>query len=188
MVDKINLSGFEKINFFKNKTKSLKEPWLIKSIIKKSSKKKEKVNNYNINNNSTSISQKKDTSDSSEILSRENDKKNNIKNKFFKKNTQYAIKRRKASIIENMKKVKKRRSSNYDYVKIHKLRKITPPKNDKKKRNHTSTKNGQKFGKQGKNNEFEGEVSIFDKFNHNDDLLYKIKLKRGKNCNILDIN
>ena len=96
MVDKMNHTGLEKINFFGSKTKSTFIPLAIKPTKKKSKKKKEKekekLNYNNINNNSTSISQRKDTSDSSEIIF---DKKINSKNKIHKKNTAYFMKRKK---------------------------------------------------------------------------------------------
>ena len=193
MVDKMNYTGLEKINFFKNKTKSTFIPLAIKPLKKKSKKKKEKdklnYNNNNINNNSTSISQRKDTSDSSEIIFKDVDKKINSKNKFHKKNTTYLMKRKKENLgIENLKKIKKRRSSNYDNVKIHKLKRISPLKTDREKRNRTIEKNKQKFGRQHEYNDGEIEVTDFDNFNLIDEFLYKIKLKRSKNCNVVGMD
>ena len=166
MVDKINLSGFEKINFFKYKTKSSKEQYLFKSSKKKHSKKKEMSNNNNnINNNSTSISQKKDTSDSSELKSKEDDKKNNIKYRFIKKNSLVFLKRKKINSIENYKKVKKRKSNNYENIKVNKLKRISPLKNDKKGKNKTTFKNDIKLENDGKNNDMEKGVQDNDRFN-----------------------
>ena len=166
MVDKINLSGFEKINFFKSKTKSSKEQYLFKSSKKKHSKKKEMSNNNNnINNNSTSISQKKDTSDSSELKSKEDDKKNNIKYRFIKKNSLVFLKRKKINSIENYKKVKKRKSNNYENIKVNKLKRISPLKNDKKGKNKTIFKNDIKLENDGKNNDMEKGVQDNDRFN-----------------------
>ena len=166
MVDKINLSGFEKINFFKSKTKSSKEQYLFKSSKKKHSKKKEMSNNNNnINNNSTSISQKKDTSDSSELKSKEDDKKNNIKYRFIKKNSLVFLKRKKINSIENYKKVKKRKSNNYENIKVNKLKRISPLKNDKKGKNKTTFKNDIKLEKDGKNNDMEKGFQDNDRFN-----------------------
>ena len=166
MVDKINLSGFEKINFFKSKTKSSKEQYLFKSRKKKHSKKKEMSNNNNnINNNSTSISQKKDTSDSSELKSKEDDKKNNIKYRFIKKNSLVFLKRKKINSIENYKKVKKRKSNNYENIKVNKLKRISPLKNDKKGKNKTTFKNDIKLENDGKNNDMEKGVQDNDRFN-----------------------
>ena len=191
MVDKMNHTGLEKINFFGSKTKSTFIPLAIKPTKKKSKKKKEKEKekfnyNNNINNNSTSISQRKDTSDSSEIIF---DKKINSKNKIHKKNTAYFMKRKKENLgIENLKKIKKRRTSDYDNVKIHKLKRISPLKTDREKRNHTTDKNKQKFGRQHELNEGEVEVTDFDDFNLIDEFLYKTKLKRRKNCNVVGMN
>ena len=193
MMDNMNYTGLEKINFFKTKTKSTFSPLVVKPIKKKSKKKKEKINNNNninnINNKSTSISQKKDTSDSSEILPKDYEQKV-IKNKYHKKNsTSFLMKRKKGNlIIENWKKIKKRRSSNYDNAKIHKIKRISPLKSEREKRNNTTEKNEQIFGKLHDLNEGDVEVTDFDDFNVIDEFLYKIKVKRGKNCNVIGMN
>ena len=188
MVDKMNHTGLEKINFFKNKTKSTLVPYAIKAIKKNSRKKKDRTSFLNnINNKSTSISQRKDTSDSSEIILKDNDKKNNNKIKFSKKNSTQLMKRKKDNlVIEHLKKAKKRKSNNYDNIKIHKLKRISPLKIEREKRNHTIEKSRQKFGKLHEFNDIN--VSDFDDFNLIDEFLYKIKLKRSKNCNLIGMN
>ena len=185
MGEKMNSKGLEKINFFKTK-KNSHEPYLIRAFRKKSKKKKEKdklnINN-NINNNSTSISQRKDTSDSSEIILKNDDKKKSNRNKNYNKNMTYLFKKKKE--IDNYKRINKRKSSNYDNVKIHKLKRISPLKMDRDKRNRTTEKNGLKFG--GNENNESKDITNFDNFNLIDEFLYKIKLKRGKN-NSIEIN
>lgn len=181
--ENMNSNGLEKINFFKTKTKSSQIHYPIKAF-RKSKKKKEKdrlnVNN-NINNNSTtSISQRKDTSDSSELILKGDEKRNTNK---IKKNPTFLFKKKKE--IDNIKRINKRKSSNYDDVKIHKLKKISPLKNHRDKRNRTTEKNRQIFG--GHENIGNKDISDFDNFNLIDDFLYKIKLKRGKN-NPVEIN
>ena len=182
--ENMNSKGLEKINFFKEKTKSSQINYPIKAFRKKSKKKKEKdklnINN-NINNNSTSISQRKDTSDSSDLIIKNDDKKNTNK---IRKNATFLFKKKK-EIDNNIKRINKRKSSNYDNVKIHKLKKISPLKNDRDKRNRTTEKNRHKFG--GHENIENKDISDFDNFNLIDDFLYKIKLKRGKN-NAVEIN
>ena len=99
------------------------------------------------------------------------------------------MKRKKENLgIENLKKIKKRRTSDYDNVKIHKLKRISPLKTDREKRNHTTDKNRQKFGRQHELNEGEIEVTDFYDFNLIDEFLYKTKLKRRKNCNVVGMN
>ena len=182
MVDNFNHTGLDEINIFKTKTRSTHMPLTIKPSKKKSKKKKEKINNNNnnINNNSTSISQRKDTSDSSEM-----NNINNNKYKYNKKNSAALFKRKDEKyIIEKIKKTKKRRLSHFDNIKIHKIKRISPLKTDREKRNHTTEKNAQKFKKQHELNFGDGEITTdFDDFNHIDEFLYRIKLKRSKNIN-----
>ena len=179
---KMNNTGLEKITFLQNKTKSSFIPFEFNRIKKKSKKKKEKANYNNINNNSTSISQIKDTSDSSEIMNKEIDKNNKKGKKRISINV---IKGKKNHLmgLENLKKINKRRSSNYDTIKIHKLKRISPLKTERKRVNNTTDKHKQKKGKD-EINFVNGEISDFDDYNLIDDFLYKIKLKRGKNYNV----
>ena len=190
METKMNHTGLENINFFKMKTKSSLESNAIKAFHKKSPRKKEKQNlfNNNINNNSTSISQRKDTSDSSEFISQENDKKNKFK--YIKKNSSNFIKSKKDTFEgkENIKKFKKRKTTDYDNnIKIQKLKKISPVKHLRDKRNNTAERQIHKFGKHEINNN-EAEISDFSDFNDIDEFLYKIKLKRSKNNNGVGMN
>ena len=188
MMEKMNNTGLEKINFFKNKTKSSYVPYTIKATKKKLKKKREKINNINNNNSTTTISQRKDTSGSSENNGNENDnRKNNSKIKISKKNSSQLIKGKKGFLsIENLKKMKKRRSSNYDKVKIHKLKRISPLKIEREKRNNTTEKNEKKFGKRNDINDVE--ITDFDDFNLIDEFLYQRKLKRSKINNVLGMN
>ena len=179
---KMNNTGLEKITFLQNKTKSSFIPFEFNRIKKKSKKKKEKANYNNINNNSTSISQIKDTSDSSEIMNKEIEKNNKKGKKRISINV---IKGKKNHLmgLENLKKISKRRSSNYDTIKIHKLKRISPLKTERKRVNNTTEKHKQKKGKD-EINFVNEEISDFDDYNLIDDFLYKIKLKRGKNYNV----
>ena len=188
MMEKMNNTGLEKINFFKNKTKSSYVPYTIKATKKKLKKKREKINNINNNNSTTTISQRKDTSGSSEMNGNENEnRKNNSKIKISKKNSSQLIKGKKGFLsIENLKKMKKRRSSNYDKVKIHKLKRISPLKIEREKRNNTTEKNEKKFGKRNDINDVE--ITDFDDFNLIDEFLYQRKLKRSKINNVLGMN
>ena len=42
--------------------------------------------------------------------------------------------------LENLKRINKRRSSNYDTIKIHKLKRISPLKTERKRVNNTTAK------------------------------------------------
>jgi hypothetical protein len=187
--DNMNHTGLEQINFFKIKTKSSQDLCPIKAFKKKSPKKKEKpsIINNNINNNSTSISQRKDTSDSSEFIPQEDYKK--LKYKYTKKNSANFMKGKKENFEgkENLKKFKKRKTTEYDEIKIQKLKKISPVKHARDKRTHTTEKNKHKFGRHEFNNN-EVEVTDFDDFNVIDEFLYKRKLKRSKNNNGTGMN
>ena len=187
--DKMNRTELEKINFFKTKPKTSHEAYAVKAFHKKSPKKKDKLNLVNnINNNSTSISQRKDTSDSSEFNSQESDKKH--KYKYIKKNSATFMKKKKDNLEgkENIKKFKKRKTIDYDNtIKIQKLKKIFPVKHIKDKRNHTTERHRHKFGKHEITN-VDSNITDFDDFNVIDEFLYKIKIKRGKNNNGIEMN
>ena len=197
---KVNLSGFEKLNFLKAKHKSTKEQLLFIN------KKKIKRNNK-LNNNNTSVSQQRDSSPSIEkikkIIERNNNRIKNSKKisnselqlKDNKKKTVGFLKTRRESIIEALKKMKKRKSTNYNNIKFFGGKAILSPigNEDKKAFNtiadgnkkNENKKNKNKINKDIKgqnNNKIYNDNKETDIFNILDEFLYKKKQERGKKC------
>ena len=112
-----------------------------------------------------------------------------VQEKYNKKHSAYLFKRKNDKYeIENFRSKEKRRLSHFDTIKIHKAKRISPLKTDREKRNHTTEKNAQKFKKQHELNFGDGEITTdFDDFNHIDEFLYRIKLKRSKNINPISL-
>ena len=205
--NKINLSGFEKLHFLKAKTKSTHELFLYRN----KKKKKKGTKKYHINNNNTSISQQKDSSPSIE-KNKKNIKKNTKKinnylqttrNKDGKKKTFGFLKTRKTgTILEAIKKIEKRKSTNFNnIVELEAKRKISPVYNEDKKpnisnignnKNDNSKKNKFKLKynlKKINNNENYNDNNIeTDIFNIIDEYLYKRKNEIRKKSNYLIID
>ena len=168
-------------------------------------KKKIKRNNK-LNNNNTSVSQQRDSSPSIEkikkIIERNNNRIKNSKKisnselqlKDNKKKTVGFLKTRRESIIEALKKMKKRKSTNYNEIKIFGGKTILSPicNEDKHPFNTIIEENKKnenkkikiKFKKDIKeqNNEIYNDNKETDIFNIMDEFLYKKKQERGKKC------
>ena len=121
---------------------------------------------------------------------------NNIVNfKDKKKKTVGFFKTRKIStIIEALKKMKKRKSSNNNEVKVKAFgfdvdKKPNKTTFDEKKIQHPSKKLGVNFNKdlkKFKSKELENDKRESDIFNLIDEFLYKKKLERGRKCNLIE--
>ena len=175
---KVNLHGFEKLNFLKIKHKSTCEHFLFDKKIKKN-----KIIRNQIKYN-TSISQQKDSSPSISInkkFVRKNKNKNNtdISNnrKEEKKKTFGFLKRKKASVvIEALKKMKKRKSTNYEEKTLKSKRRLSLIYNENIKEYNSKkvTKiNNKKF------NSEETKENETDSFNLMDEYLYRKKHERS---------
>ena len=195
---KINLSGFEKLNFLKAKHKSTKDQLLFIN--------RKKITRRNrLQNNNTSVSQQRDSSPSIEKIKKFIKNNNRIKNskkisnseiqfKDKKKKTFGFLKTRRESIIEALKKMKKRKSTNYNEIKIFGGKTILSPicNEDKHPFNTIIEENKKnenkkikiKFKKDIKeqNNEIYNDNKETDIFNIMDEFLYKKKQERGKKC------
>lgn len=198
---KINLSGFEKLNFLKTRHKSTQEHLLFDK--KRKIKKNFKINNNCNLNNNTSISQQKDSSPSIEKLKRHNKKRNRLKNfsnnklnfKDKKKKTVGFFKiRKRSAIIEALKKMKRKSSKNdefrtkaFDFDEEKKPYKTVVDENKKIKYSSTKIKNNfNKDLKELNRNELENDKRENDIFNLMDEFLYKKKHERGKKCNLIE--
>ena len=200
---KINLSGFEKLNFLKMKTKSTQEHLLSKNKKKKIKVKLNNINNNNININ-TSISQQRNSSPSIERSKKH--KKNNNKNKNIihtrnykdnkKKTFAFFKTKRTSTVIEALKKMKKRKSTNFNDENPFCIdRRLSPIYNEERNINNTisdtnkknknnSKKNKIKFSKNIKelnSSEINDNNKETDIFNIMDEFLYKKKHERRKN-------
>ena len=175
---KINLHGFEKLNFLKTKHRSTCEHFLFDKKIKKN-----KLLRNRIKNNTT-ICQKKDSSPSISInkkFIRKNKKKNNTdipnKRREEKKKTFGFLKRKKASVvIEALKKMKKRKTTNYEEKSSKSKRRLSLFYNENIKENNSKkvTKiNNKKF------NSEETKENETDSFNLMDEYLYRKKHERS---------
>ena len=175
---KINLHGFEKLNFLKTKHRSTCEHFLFDKKIKKN-----KLLRNRIKNNTT-ICQKKDSSPSISInkkFIRKNKKKNNTdipnKRREEKKKTFGFLKSKKASVvIEALKKMKKRKTTNYEEKSSKSKRRLSLFYNENIKENNSKkvTKiNNKKF------NSEETKENETDSFNLMDEYLYRKKHERS---------
>jgi hypothetical protein len=196
---KHNISGFEKLNFIKAKHKSTKEQLLFtnKKVIKRRNK---------LNNNNTSVSQQRDSSPSIEKIKKFIKSNNRIKNskkisnselqfRDKKKKTVAVLKTRRSSIIEALKKMKKRKSTNYNEIKVFGGKAmLSPIRNEDKRPCDTIIDGNKKIEnkkiknktnrdvKDQKNNEIFNDNKETDIFNILDEFLYKKKQERGKKC------
>lgn len=175
---KINLRGFEKLNFLKIKHKSTCEHFLFDKKIKKN-----KIIRNKLKNNTT-ISQQKDSSPSLSIdkkFIRKKQKKNNTdipnNRQEEKKKTFGFLKRKKASVvIEALKKMKKRKSTNYEEKTLKSKRRLSLIYNENIKEYNSKkvTKiNDKKF------NSEETKENETDVFNLMDEFLYRKKHERS---------
>ena len=174
---KINLHGFEKLNFLKIKHKSTCENFLFDKKIKKNTIIRNRIKN------NTTITQQKDSSPSISLdkkLIRKNKNKNNTditnNRKEEKKKTFGFLKRKKASVvIEALKKMKKRKSTNYEEKTLKSKRRLSLIYNENLKENNSKkvTKiNNKKF------NSEETKENEIDNFNLMDEYLYRKKHER----------
>ena len=197
---KTNLSGFEKLNFLKSKNKSTSDQFFFSK-----KRKKKKINNLNNVNYNTTFSQQIDSSPSVSIhkkfIRKNNKKKNNTlishNNRDEKKKKTFGfLKTKRASVIlEALKKMKKRKSTNYNEKVGDNKKRLSPIKNDNFKINNTNidgnkkTKiNSKKIIKFDESKQFNSEeIKETDIFNIMDELLYKKKHERSKKCNLFTV-
>lgn len=176
---KINLHGFEKLNFLKIKHKSTCEHFLFDKKIKKN-----KIIRNRLKNNTT-ISQQKDSSPSLSIdkkFIRKIKKKNNTdipNNRQEEKQKTFGfLKSKKASvIIEALKKMKKRKSNNYEEKTLKSKRGLSLIYNENIKENNS--KKVTKINNNAKFNSEETKVDETDIFNLMDEFLYRKKHERS---------
>ena len=199
--NQINLSGFEKLNFLKIKTKSTQEYFLFNNN-KKKIRNAIKLNNKTTTNVNTS--HQRDSSPSIEKEKKHNKKNNNkvknisnsrLKFKDKKKKTVGFLKTKQASaVLEAIRKMKKRKSTNYNDVKAlggKKLLSQIVNEDEKVNNNEVNKKINSrkiKFSKDFKefsSNEIVNDKRENDIFNMIDEFLYKKKHERGKKCNLL---
>ena len=195
---KVNLSGFEKLNFLKTKTKSTQEQF-------SSNGKKKTINiksNNIINNDKNNMSRRKDSSISIE-KNKKHKKSNNRGKKLIqtgrnpkdeKKKTFGFLKPKRASVvIETLKKMQKRRSTNLYDVNIMDNKIFSPIyKEEKNIDNNTISDSNKKIEKNTKKHKIKT-VKNLKELNHNkksketdifnimDEFLYKKKHERRKN-------
>ena len=189
---------YQILNFLKAKHKSTKEQLL---FIKKNKIKTR--NKLNINNN-TSVSQQRDSSPSIEKIKKFIKSNNKLKNskkisnseiqfKDKKKKTFGFVKSRRESIIEALKKMKKRKSTNYNEIKFFGGKTLFSPIRNTDKRPYNTIIDGNKKienkkiknklnkdMKEKANNEIYNNNKETDIFNIMDEFLYKKKQERGK--------
>ena len=195
-----NTFGFEKLNFLKTKTKSTSEKFLF-------NKNKAKYNHNKLNsiNYNTSISHKRDSSPSISIhkkYMRKNNKNknntngnNNIRDKKKKKTFCFLNIKRGSAVVEALKKMSKKKSTNYDDYKPYDInKKLSSILNDNNKdinEKKKNTNNSKKISfKKNYKNEFNSEKinKENDIFNKMDEILYKKKHERSKKCNLFTID
>ena len=162
---KINLHGFEKLNFLKIKHKSTCEHFLFDKKIKKN-----KIGRNRLNNNTT-INQQKDSNKNKNYTDIPNNRKEE------KKKTFGFLKRKKASVvIEALKKMKKRKSNNYEEKTLKSKRGLSLIYNENIKE-YNSKKVTKIINKQFNSEETkENETDIF---NLMDEFLYRKKHERS---------
>ena len=194
---KINLSGLENFNFWKMKHKTTCEPLLFN---KKRKKKKLIMNDISISNkkdSSPSISIDKKLIKKRNKIKNNTNRFNNANNRGEKKKTLGFFNTKKSSaVIEILKKMKKRKSTNYNNDKIVKFkRRLSPINNDIIKVSSTNFE----FNKKNQDS-FKEQSFIFNDFNYEkgnketdifnimDELLYKKKHERSRKCNIINFD
>ena len=196
---KMNMSGFEKLFFLKAKNKSTQEDILYNN--KKKKKKSRKISNINTNINNSSLSQQKDLSSSIEKNKKCN-KKYNKKNIPIPRNTKDEKKktfaflkiRKESTVLEAIKKMEKRKSTNFHNINAFGTkRKLSPVYNDDKKGNNTINENKKiennskkikfKLSKLNHNENYNDNKRETDIFNLMDEFLYKRKHERRKKSN-----
>jgi len=194
---KINLSGLENLNFWKMKHKTTCEPLLFN---KKRTKKKVIMNDISISNkrdSSPSISLDKKYIKKRNKIKNNTNRFNNANNRGEKKKTLGFFNTKKSTaVIEILKKMKKRKSTNYNNDKIVKFkRRLSPINNDNTKVSSTNFE----FNKKNQDS-FKEQSFIFNDFNYEkgnketdifnimDELLYKKKHERSRKCNIINFD
>ena len=194
---KINLTGFEQLNFLKIKNRSSQEQFF--------SNRKKKLKTLTKEHTATSLFKEKNPSTEKAKLNLKQNSRNKIPSHFRntkdeKKKTYAMTKRRRISaVIEALKKMKKRKSTNFnDNNYYKKKRPLSPINKDRDQQkgnmsNNVDSKKFYKFSKKSKhkasndikefnNYEEEKDNKETDIFNLMDDFLYKRKLERRKNA------